>query len=295
LNNYSSKLNEYDVFSGSPAGDEDRTRKNVLGLSKLHKSTQGTLSCGLFYIGGSKIKVSRNYEYIKHEYEHKRGKIKGFSKASRRRMMYKMAEIDRNVKPEFATLTFPDEYYEFLDDDEQYKKIWKRFENRFRRKYPEAAAYWKKEYKPRKTGKYINVKFPHIHLLIYGIDHDEIQKWLMKTWWECCGKLSIEHLMAGTSCETVRSTRGVSYYVSKYMAKIDENTGPTGRMWGIIQPENIPWVKGILVQLNENEAIRLIRYMKRYARLKSRDYKSLIIFCNPDFWWDRLQDILYPT
>jgi hypothetical protein len=40
--------------------------------------------------------------------------------------------------------------------------------------------------------------------------------------------------------------------------------------------------------VTQEKAVEFIRYMRRFARIRSRDYKSLTITCNPDFWVNRL-------
>lgn len=61
-----------------------------------------------------------------------------------------------------------------------------------------------------------------------------------------------------------------------------------GRWWGVFYRERLPLGELVNVEVSEAKAVEFIRYMRRYARLKSRDYKSLTVICNPDFWVGKL-------
>lgn len=262
------------------------------GLSTAHNST---LSSALIWAGGSKIKVTRNYVSGSQVGGGRRGVIVGFSQASRRRMMRKLAETAVDKLPVFVTMTFPDEYYDNRLNWKHWKKILRRFEMRFIRAFPKACYLWRVEWKPRLSGKHIGDLFPHFHLLVWGLDMLLLRSWVARNWWEVAGKLSEDHFKAGTRTEPIYNRRQMFAYISKYMSKVtpEEENIPCGRVWGVVAVENIPWVKGLLIQLTEQEAIKLIRYLRRYAHLKSRDYKSLTVLVDGNFWYDRLQDILY--
>jgi hypothetical protein len=266
--------------------------KRAPGLLTVHKST---LANGQFWVGAGLVKVQRNSDPGQGAGKGGvRGKIRGFSAASRRRMMYQLAKIDRKELPLWCTLTFPDEFHEFIDQPKVWKVILKRLKMRFKRKYPGAGGFWRLELKDRLSGLYVGEWFPHFHLLIYGIDELEFRRWLAVNWWEVCGKLSSDHLGRGTSCERVDSYRKLCSYVSKYMAKVEGGDMELGRVWGVWSVENIPFVKAILVVLDEKEAVQLLRLMRRFARIRSRDYRSLKIMCDAEFWWRNLDKLLYP-
>jgi hypothetical protein len=268
------------------------TASDAPGLLTVHNST---LSNGQFWVGASLIKIQRNSGPRQGAGPGGvRGKIRGFSPASRRRMLDQLSKIDRKELPLFCTLTFPDEFHESINKPKVWKKILKRLEMRFRRKYPGAGGFWRLEMKDRLSGQYVGEWFPHFHLLIYGIDEMEFRKWLAINWWEVCGELSDKHLAAGTSCERKGSVRQVFSYASKYMAKVGGGDLELGRVWGVWAIQNIPFVKALLVVLDEKEAVQLIRLMRRFARLRGRDYRSLKIMCDAEFWWRNLDKLLYP-
>jgi hypothetical protein len=55
------------------------------------------------------------------------------------------------------------------------------------------------------------------------------------SWYEVRGKLNEKHLRAGTHVKEVRSWRGATSYVEKYVAKPEQfpEGVETGRAWGV--------------------------------------------------------------
>jgi hypothetical protein len=287
--------NYYNTKKAFPEREEGKAllikKYSIEGLSTAHIRPQN-LSCGLFWLNAGKMKVSRNFESPGQKGGGKRGKVRGYSKQSKRKFDGILAEIDRNKQALFNTLTFPDEYFEMTEDYKDWKVKLNNLIKRFRREFPKAGIIWKLELKKRLSGKHINELFPHYHLLTYNVEYQKMLAWLAVNWWEVCGKLSDQHLAAGTRVEI--AGKGAARYISKYMGKdIEFGNMDTGRCWGVINPENIPFVKAILCELTEEEAVKLIRYMRRYARIHGRDMKCLTIFCNPDFWYEKLPEILH--
>lgn len=261
------------------------------GLSTAHI---GTLSNVTLWDGGRLMRVQRNSTAQPQKGGGKRGSIDEFSYSSRRRLLRMLAQLAVEDLPIFVTLTFPDEFYPWHDKPVQWKKILKAFKLRFTRRFPDAAFVWRLEMVTRKSGKYVGVVFPHYHLLVWGVSLGDLMGWVFINWWEVCSKLSDEHLKAGTRVEKVRSARGVLFYAGKYVAKQEKYSIPCGRVWGVHNSDCLPWVKAICVQLSEREAVKLMRYARRFAHLRGRDYKSLTIFCDAGFWYKRLVDIIYP-
>ena len=136
--------------------------------------------------------------------------------------------------------------------------------------------------------------FPHYHLLVYGVSLVDFRGWFAENWWEVCGKLSEAHRKAGTQAKMIIGYRQVMGYVSKYMAKVERSKIPAGRVWGVCNIELLPWVREIKMIVEEREAVQLIRYMRRKAKIKGRDYRALSIFCDPNQWFYQLDRLLYP-
>jgi hypothetical protein len=262
-----------------------------------HISTNSNLPCVIAWPGGSKMRVFRGGEAPAQKGGGKRGKVSLFSAGSRKRLLRKLAEISREAKPLFVTLTFPDEYISQVSAPVHWKICLKRFLQSIRRDYPGIGLVWRLEIQTRKSGKYLGCAFPHYHLLVYGaVDVDHFRKYVSRVWWRSCGKLSDAHLRAGTNVTPTTGGKRLLIYLSKYMAKVDVSRAPAliGRVWGVSGLENIPFVRSVLTVLSQKEAFTLLRYMRRYANIRGKDYFSLTVFLDAGWWWDNLPRILHP-
>jgi hypothetical protein len=78
--------------------------------------------------------------------------------------------------PYFVTCTLPDESFD--DDVARFAKTAKTwmdvFLKRLHRASPSASAFWRIEWKARKSGKHEGKLFPHFHLLIWGLAERKI-------------------------------------------------------------------------------------------------------------------------
>lgn len=255
-------------------------RPDALGLSTYHKwrkieeSRPGTVTV---YPQGSLLKVSKNrinpYEGQKRDW--KRGIIKGFSTASRRRLMRMMGKIDKSEKPQFLTLTYPAEWPE---SPEVWKEQLIKFLKRMKYRFPEFSAIWKLEFQKRGA--------PHFHLLVWGLPTSGMQKFVSYHWYKVVGSGDEKHLTAGTQIQRIKSWRGVMSYAGKYLGKSQENFGlPVGRFWGVFNREGVPWSDEIIYVVTQGQVVLAMRYMRRYAGIKSRDYSSLSVLINsPPVW-----------
>lgn len=94
----------------------------------------------------------------------KRGKIKGFSRGSRSRLLKTVGRLKQDKLPVFVTLTYPDD---FPVTPERWRRDLAALERRIKRQWPEAAAIWKKEFKRRKSGVNVGKVAPHFHMLLW--------------------------------------------------------------------------------------------------------------------------------
>jgi hypothetical protein len=268
-------------------------------------SEQPEITC---YSGSSYLKVSQRTEKKAElepdeEPKTKRGKISEFTKKSRLRMQRELSKVRRDALPILVTLTYPGEY-------SAEPKVWKRdldnFSRRMAREYPNVAGVWKLE--PQKRGA------PHFHLLVWGmldvnyhlayfdgttglvpaeiarlVRVQEIREWVSQAWYEVVGSGDEKHLRAGTRVEDVRSLNGVSAYLKKYLGKeVPPEWENAGRWWGIFQRENMPYGELVVLAVRADKVQEIIRYMRRFAHIRSRAYKSLTITCNADFWLNKV-------
>jgi hypothetical protein len=101
-----------------------------------------------------------------------RGKCKGFSRGSRRRLLDRLNTVSKAAElPAFITMTFPDDV--FIDSASKFAEFAKAkldtFIKRLRRVEPAACGLWRIEWQSRKSGKHEGKLFPHFHLLLWGL------------------------------------------------------------------------------------------------------------------------------
>lgn len=272
------------LYPARTAGDED-TRAG--GLSNPHICTQeGTLS---LWIGGGLMQCSKPVgDMGKVIPGGKRGKVTRFSAASRRRMLYTLGKIQRAKLPLLVTLTYP---LAFPADGARWKSHLRRWYQRLERKVPGVGCIWKLE--PQKRGA------PHFHLLIWGLDGvplAEFRSWASKSWYQVVGSEDEKHLRAGTRVEIVRDRNGMMAYASKYLGKVLEDGDlqgwdQPGRFWGVKGADNIPWADLFTCAVSYGQAVKLLRYMRRYIRCKRGGLPGLSILTNPDYWFERLEKL----
>lgn len=140
----------------------------------------------LYSEGGRYLKLSfarsqamewNQEHFYKHDRESRRGKCKGFSFSSRRRMLDRLNQVSVACEhPDFITLTLPDDTFE--DSVSAFAKTAKLHLDvllkRLHRACPSACGFWRIEWKARKSGLYEGKLFPHFHLLVWGIPSREL-------------------------------------------------------------------------------------------------------------------------
>jgi len=276
-------------FGGEGEGDLG----DGLGLSKVHNSAQAVRqSCNpsktegrikdegtvIAYPQGSMMKIRRGVEFASQVIGGIRGKIKGFSRASRRRLMEKVAQLRRDLIPLFVTLTYPSLY---PSGSREYKRHLDNFRRRMVRKFPGCGVIWRLEFQKRGA--------PHYHLLVWGVSYVELLIWVSKAWYEVVGSGDEKHLRAGTRVEWIRSWRGVWSYVSKYVAKVGdgEDELEVGRWWGYWG--ELPYSASVFLRVADKDVVQLLRYARRYSGVRSRCWWAFTLFCSPDVWLDKLK------
>lgn len=254
------------------------------GLSNPHICTQrGSAS---FYVGGSLIRCSKPRPSISQVGGGVRGIVKGFSSASRRRMLYTMGKIFRANNPLMITLTYPGE---FSLDGRVWKNDLRKWFQRLKRRFPSVGLVWKLE--PQKRGA------PHFHILAWGLEKVllvNLRSYVSKSWYEVVGSGDIRHLKAGTQVQMIRSNRGFMAYASKYIGKMGDGVQweQPGRYWGIKGAEFIPWADLCTLPLTMRECIVLLRLMRRAIHCKRGNLPGLSILSNsPEYWFIRMEDI----
>lgn len=225
----------------------------------------------------------------------KRSRIKGFSPASRKRLMRLIAKLSRSAElPSFVTLTYPSEF----PVPGRSKKDIDILSKRLKRAFPAAGVIWKLE--PQDRGA------PHFHMMIWGVEYLTLFKWVVENWYEIAGNGDPKHkkfhlgLFGNEPCvSTVRSWDRVKRYASKYLAKTFKGLDWDwpGRFWGVWGKENLPFAEEKIVSVSNNWVTRCMRYQKRFMgirRLKTsrrKQLNSLTSICNVDQWISKLTEV----
>ncbi len=199
-----------------------------------------------------------------------RGIVTGFSSASRRRLMRLIASLEREARPIFVTMTYPDI---FPDDLARWKRDIDVFGKRMARMYPQAGFLWRVEFKERKSGVSAGKMAPHFHLLVFGVGYRDLLGWVPMAWWSVVGSGDSDHLKVGTRVERIYSWGGIMRYVGKYIAKTDGYPdGWRGRAWGVIGRANLPWAVEVVIGLTQEESIKLVRLGRKMIGARGRSF-----------------------
>lgn len=283
----------FEHASTAPPGREEAGAERST-LSTAHISPQ---IC--YYDGASLFKVSKGGE-CDQVGGGIRGKIHGFSQASRLRLMRTIAKVRRDADlPAFVTLTYPEEFPSPMES----KVHLDNFIRRFQRRFPKGGMIWKLE--PQKRGA------PHYHLLVWGVSFMGLTCFVPEAWFEIAGGGDPKHLAwhegrcghGNKHCvQRVESFKGVWFYAAKYLGKTFEVAGWdkkwTGRFWGVIAPANIPFGELRELVVTRQAAVQAMRYQRRFSKSKKThgrkirklrgDRRSLSIFCDATQWAERL-------
>jgi hypothetical protein len=208
-----------------------------------------------------------------------RSKVRGFSRASRRNFLRRLASLNRSVfrafrgRMIFVTLTYPHEYPE---DPEVCKKHLKALRKRLQREFGAFAAFWRMGI--QKRGSW------HFHVLLFVEPSfgtvGELRRFISSSWYKVTGKVSEGHLRAGTRVEVVKKWREATSCVERYMAKPEEFPEglQTGRIWGVWNAEHLP-VRWEIAEVSLRDAFRIRRIYRKLARRKgSGSLRRITVF-----------------
>lgn len=257
------------------------------------------------WLDGSLIKVSKPAGNRVQVGGGLRGDVCGFSRASRRRLMQKLAMIEQEATAFFVTLTYPGEY---SLDSTQWKVHFDKWAKRLHRRFPLAGFIWRLE--PQRRGA------PHFHCMVYGIDvsKSELAMWASRSWYECVDSGDERHLRRGVDVRACHNSKGLRGYAGKYLAKVQTPPNQTdvdgvivaqavdwtsvGRWWGVRYSKNLPFSKVLGSKtLGYYEAARLMKFLRRYLRGQgvrvSGSMPGMTVFVNsPRQWFANLDSLL---
>lgn len=191
--------------------------------------------------------------------------IERFSRASRLRLLWMLAEIDEKklAKSLFVTLTYP----KMVEGLDMAKTHLDSFLKQIQRTHPNSSTVWKLEYTKLGT--------PHFHLLILGVGywhHGDVAR----AWARIVASDHPMHGQAGTRIERLHSKRHPARYIAKYVSKHEKHPpGTYGRFWGKVGNLTPYLSPKHIYSLRREEHLRLRRLLDllRKARCKRRRFR----------------------
>ena len=255
--------------------DKPSLKGSHQGVAYLSSAVGGSVSTLSF----EEIKTSNQLTPSRHRGGGIRDRVRGFSRASRRNLLRRLASINRRAFRAFKgrlisiTLTYPHEYPE---DPELCKNHLKTLRKRLQRKYGDFAAFWRLGIQKRGV--------LHFHLLLFvGTSIGsigELRRFISSSWYEVTGKVSEGHLLTGTRVEAVKKWKQATSYVERYLAKAEEFPEglETGRIWGVWNEELLP-VRWETAEVSLRDAFKIRRIYRKLAEKKgSGSLYSITVF-----------------
>lgn len=206
--------------------------------------------------------------------EAKRGKIMGFTRAARLRMLRLIARIDwaRVGGSSFITLTYPDHvvnrtYQQRTTDRTLFIKGIEEIIG------TKVATLWRVEWVARKSGQFQGQMKPHLHIVVFSAS--QIGQGDVRSLWR-----RITKVKGPLATDTRKATDGshAAKYAAKYAAKecslgaLDNNAylETHGRAWGTTRKSMIPFGPARIIRELTNDGIKAA--MKIAGRILEREY-----------------------
>lgn len=211
-----------------------------------------------------------------------RGKVVGFSPASRLRMKKRLAKLNlEGTYDFFVTLTYPEKY---VTDMELSKRDLDVFRKAFAREFETfIGGIWRLEYQQRGA--------PHYHMLLISekpVSRKKIIDFIAKRWPDIVRTSYLKsggnaeeyqehyekHKKSGHNVQFMKSREMVTNYISKYISKVDETVLPegTGRMWGQweFNGKKLDFTPSETGTLAKEEVVLLKRMVRKHKKASNR-------------------------
>lgn len=280
-------------------------------VSNIHDSTVPTSRPSDEYLNevtyrfqGSIVEVKTNRPRIRMpdalwEGRSIRGEITEFSCKSRVRMMKMLARLNwKEQKPIFLTLTYPGEFPNARTAKRHLRAFLKRI---WHVTQTLTSAIWRLEFQKRGA--------PHFHIIVFGLPfiHYEV---IQQLW---CQVIKSEERVF-TRIEMLRSARQAMYYISKYMAKVEQSSFKSavgdsgfihvpylaaGRFWGVENRKLMPFAEEMIMLITDAWAAfdslkRAARH--KFAQINRKNRTGWFLFVNdPEQWREYLLYLLFDT
>lgn len=200
----------------------------------------------------------------------KRGTVRRYSPASRRRLLRTLMSIDDRhlTAPTMVTLTF----HRPLCDRSAWTAL-RTWIRAIRHRYPSVAYLWRMELQRRGAIHFHVVLWLPSHLFRIP-RHHAWRGWLCRTWHRIADPESQPHTRHGAHATVVTGGTAARRYLTKYVAKDgDSEAAPEGRRWGASR--NLPRRPIISVELTHPEFIQLRRIIRRLLQRRAKDRRRM--------------------
>lgn len=252
----------------------------------------------LFWMNGHRIDISYPALLSRNKGGGIRGDIEEFTAKSRKRLMLKIAEIDKDVYKEcgtyFLTLTYHDNFQDAVAAKQHLENLYMRI----RRANPCASMIWRIELQARGA-----IHFHCILILRERVDEWKLTKFVSRAWTDITGGDMLQYkwhmgMLGNEKCVSViEDYKRVMRYVSKYVSKVDgnERKAKIGRRWGVMGNKWLRIAHKIRVLVTKKEVSSILRYAKRYIGVRnSLRVNTLKIMVNNTQRWFEVMDRLIP-
>ena len=240
-----------------------------------------SLAVATFQGGIVTLEIPKGAKISKAKQSNKRGKVIGFSKKSRKRLLDVTARL-ADSRAIFVTLTYGQQFPDCMEA----KQHLQNFLKRFTRQYPNVTAMWRLELQSRLA--------PHFHLMLFC--KFVPKAWIASNWgavigkqhWDLSGDVA---RLPFIRVEKIHNRKHLRRYISKYVAKttiVDgegdgiarfnampyptETTQETtqaqtvGRVWGIWNREFMPFADCYTATIPVESVDSQFWNLKRLAR-----------------------------
>ena len=260
------------------------TSGSTLGTSAITDRTPKTETFTLSVFAGM-VEISRDPIPTKGKAASRstRGRVKEFSRKSRKRLIEKMAKTRRAEQGHFITLTFPGEYH---GDHDRAKAQMMTLKKRIQRRFPGHAGIWRMELKRRLSGASEGEIVPHFHIITFGLPSGffvedgkatTIAAWLPGAWREICDG-DDDHQRHGCDVKDIQGRRQAMHYASKYASKLEADESIeevfAGRHWGTWG--DLELTVSLQVTLTRQQLIEMKRLWRSWLRKRGSGYARSI-------------------
>jgi hypothetical protein len=201
-----------------PSSEDDSTFAGLVQCCISHRAPDAAISIEVY---ADLLKVKRLGQFA--PVGGKRGKVRGFSSASRKRFLESMAKSRCAANGAFVTLTYPGQ---FSQDPKRWKRDLDVVLKRLKRIQPSICGFWRLEFQKRGA--------PHFHIILFGRTTNiaRLRQWFKLAWYQVVESGDERHLRVGVRVDLINSRRHAMAYASKYAAKIADDEIEAGRLWG---------------------------------------------------------------